>query len=100
MFNGKFDHPVLSPLSIVTPPVARFVLAPTTALLNQDFENLTKYQLATYFPFGRFGRDVARTYKSPAMFGEFMFGIPVHTLHDLRRDQIEANEEEIDEDLD
>ena len=34
------------------------------------------------------------------MFGEFMFGIPVHTLHDLRRDQIEANEEEIDEDLD
>ena len=99
-FFSQYPHPVLSPLSIVTPPIARFVLAPTTALLNQDFENLTKYQLATYFPFGRFGRDVARTYKSPAMFGEFMFGIPVHTLHDLRRDQIEANEEEIEEDLD
>ena len=99
-FFSQYPHPVLSPLSIVTPPIARFVLAPTTALLNQDFENLTKYQLATYFPFGRFGRDVARTYKSPAMFGEFMFGIPVHTLHELRRDQIEANEEEIDEDLD
>ena len=99
-FFSQYPHPVLSPLSIVTPPVARFVLAPTTALLNGDFENLTKYQLATYFPFGRFGRDVARTYKSPAMFGEFMFGIPVHTLHELRRDQIEANEEEIEEDLD
>jgi len=99
-FFSQYPHPVLSPLSIVTPPIARFVLAPTTALLNQDFENLTKYQLATYFPFGRFGRDVARTYKSPAMFGEFMFGIPVHTLHELRRDQIEANEEEIEEDLD
>lgn len=99
-FFSQYPHPVLSPLSIVTPPIARFVLAPTTAILNQDFENLTKYQLSTYFPFGRFGRDVARTYKSPAMFGEFMFGIPVHTLHELRRDQIEANEEEIDEDLD
>jgi len=95
-FFSQYPHPVLSPLSIVTPPVARFVLAPTTALLNGDLENLTKYQLATYFPFGRFGRDAMRTYKSPAMFGEFMFGIPVHTIHELRRDQIEDSEEEMD----
>ena len=30
------------------------------------------------------------------MFGEFMFGVPVHTLHDLRREtRLKSNEEEM-----
>lgn len=93
-FYSQYPHPALAPLNIVTPPISRFVLSPMTALINGDFERLWKYQFATYFPFGRFGKDVYRTMQSPAMFGEFMFGIPVHRLHDLRRDQIEAEKED------
>ena len=99
-FFSQYPHPILSPLSIVTPPAARFVLAPVTALLNQDIENLVKFQAATYLPFGRFGRDVYRTYQSPAMVGERMFGIPIHTVHKLRRDQIKARQAELDAEMD
>ena len=99
-FFSQYPHPILSPLSIVTPPAARFVLAPVTALLNQDIENLVKFQAATYLPFGRFGRDVYRTYQSPAMVGERMFGLPIHTVHKLRRDQIKARQAELDAEMD
>jgi hypothetical protein len=99
-FFSQYPHPILSPLSIVTPPAARFVLAPVTALLNQDIDNLVKFQAATYLPFGRFGRDVYRTYQSPAMVGERMFGLPIHTVHKLRRDQIKAREAELADEMD
>ena len=46
-FFSPYPHPVLAPLTIVTPPIARFVLNPITALLNGDFEDLTKY---TFIP--------------------------------------------------
>ena len=87
-FFSSYPHPVLAPLQVVTPPIGRFVLSPMTSILNGDWENFTKYQLATYFPFGRLYRDAKRTYESPAMAVDFMTGLPLHRLHQLRRDQI------------
>lgn len=94
-FFSPYPHPILAPLTIVTPPVARFVLNPITALLNNDFEDFQKYTLYTYAPFGRFYRDAKKTINSPAMTGEFMFGLPVHTLHRMRRDYLSSFEEEM-----
>jgi len=94
-FFSPYPHPILSPLTIVTPPVARFVLNPITALLNNDFEDFQKYTLYTYAPFGRFYRDAKKTINSPAMTGEFMFGVPVHTLHRMRQDYLSSFEEEM-----
>ncbi len=94
-FFSPYPHPILAPLTIVTPPVARFVLNPITALLNNDFEDFQKYTLYTYAPFGRFYRDAKKTINSPAMTGEFMFGVPVHTLHRMRRDYLSSFEEEM-----
>ena len=92
-FFNQYPSKVLAPLQIVTPPVARFILPPITSILNGDYENFYKFQLATYFPFGRLGRDLYRTYQSPAMAVDFMTGIPLHRIHSLRRDQIEAQTE-------
>jgi hypothetical protein len=87
-FFSSYPHPVLAPLQVVTPPIGRFVLSPMTAILNGDWENFSKYQLATYFPFGRLYRDAKRTYESPAMAVDFMTGLPLHKIHTLRRNQI------------
>ena len=90
-FFSSYPSPVLAPLQIVTPPIGRFVLSPVTSILNGDMENFTKYQLATYFPFGRLGRDAYRTFNSPAMAVDFMTGLPLHQVHELRRDKIELD---------
>jgi len=98
-FFSSYPSQYLAPLQIVTPPIARFVLSPITAILNGDMENFYKYQVATYFPFGRLFRDVKKTYDSPAMAVDFMTGLPLRRLHSIRRDQMEeqaAIEEELD----
>ena len=79
-FYNQYGHPLLSPLGIITPPGARFILSPMTSLINNDWEPFWKYTFATALPFGRLGRDVLRVYDAPPMFGEFMFGIPVHQV--------------------
>ena len=98
-FFSPYPHPVLAPLTIVTPPIARFVLNPITAILNNDFEDFQKYTLYTYMPFGRFYRDAKKTFNSPAMMGEFMFGVPIHTMHRMRRDYLAQFEDENEEDI-
>ena len=98
-FFSSYPSQYLAPLQIVTPPIARFVLSPVTAILNGDMENFYKYQVATYFPFGRLFRDLKKTYDSPAMAVDFMTGLPLRRLHSIRRDQMEqqaAIEEELD----
>ena len=77
-FYNQYGHPLLSPLSIVTPPLGRFVLGPTTSLINNDWEAFSKYTAATALPFGRLGRDVLKAADTPEMWTEFVFGIPVH----------------------
>ena len=93
-FYNQYGHPLLSPLSIVTPPAARFVLGPTTSLINNDFEAFWKYTAATAFPFGRLTRDVLRTADTPEMWSEFIFGVPVHRFARLgKRPDLDKNEE-------
>jgi hypothetical protein len=94
-FFSPYPHPALAPLTIATPPIARFVLNPITAILNNDFEDFQKYTLYTYMPFGRFYRDAKKTFNSPAMMGEFMFGVPVHTMHRIRRKAMQSDAEEM-----
>jgi len=79
-FYNQYGHPLLAPLGIVTPPAGRFVLSPMTALINNDWEPFWKYTAATALPFGRVGRDLLRTADTLPMFGEFMFGIPIHAI--------------------
>ena len=98
-FFSQYPHPVLAPLSIVTPPAARFILTPVTAILNNDYDNLKNYTVYTYMPFGRFARDAMKTYDTPAMFGEFMFGLPVHTLQRIRRKQLDELEVQDEEEI-
>ena len=88
-FFSQYPSKVLAPLQIVTPPIGRFVLPPLTSILNNDYEMLRKYQVATYFPYGRLMRDSYRTYQNPAMAVDFMTGMPLHRLHSMRRAQID-----------
>ena len=92
-FFSSYPHPALAPLQIVTPPIGRFVLSPISAVLNGEWETFSKYQLATYFPFGRLYRDAARTYDSPSMAVEWMTGLPLHQVHNMRRNQIDKENE-------
>tara|TARA_R110000782_G_scaffold42400_2_gene96440 strand:- start:3640 stop:13197 length:9558 start_codon:yes stop_codon:yes gene_type:complete len=85
-FFSQYPHPVLAPLSIATPPISRFVLAPLTAIINNDYERLWNYQFATYLPFGRLGKDFVRSIKSPAMAPDFLTGLPLHKIHAYSRD--------------
>mgnify|MGYP003639021865 CR=1 FL=1 len=92
-FFSSYPHPALAPLQIVTPPIGRFVLSPLSAVLNGEWETFSKYQLATYFPFGRLYRDAHRTYDSPAMVVEWMTGLPLHQVANMRRNQLDKERE-------
>ena len=97
-FFSQYPSKLLAPLQVVTPPIGRFVLPPITSILKNDYENLTKYQLATYFPFGRLARDMYRTVENPAMAVDFMTGLPLHRIHSMQRKRIEEQSEaEMDE---
>ena len=96
-FYSPYPHPVLAPLTIVTPPISRFILPPITSLLENDFENFWKYQFSTYLPFGRALRDTYRTIQSPAMLVEFSTGIPLHQFHTLSRDYFFNKDEELEQ---
>jgi len=96
-FFSQYPIPALAPLSIVTPPIGRFVLSPLTSIINGNWDDFYNYQLYTYFPFGRLGRDLSRTAKSPAMFLDFMTGIPQHQIHSYTRDMISDYNQVIDE---
>ena len=89
-FFSQYPHPALAPLSIATPPVSRFVLAPLTAIINGNYDRLWNYQFATYFPFGRLGKDMLRSVKSPAMAPDFLTGLPLHKVHAYSRDYFES----------
>lgn len=96
-FFSQYPIPALAPLSIVTPPIGRFVLSPVTSIINGNWDDFYNYQLYTYFPFGRLARDASRTAKSPAMFLDFMTGIPQHQIHSYTRDMISRYNDVLDE---
>ena len=84
-FFSQYPHPVLAPLSIVTPPIGRFVLSPLTSIINGNWDDFWNYQLMSYMPFGRLLRDGGRSFKAPMMSPYFMLGLPLHQLQGYSR---------------
>jgi len=93
-FFNQWPHPALAPLSTVTGPSLRFVLGPTKALINNDWEPFLNYQLWTWAPFGRFGRSLYRTAETPEMWVEEMTGIPIHRASQMLKKARKKKEEE------
>ena len=93
-FFNQYPHPALAPLSIVTGPSMRFILAPTKAIINNDWEPFLNYQLWTMAPFGRLARSMYRTAEVPEMWLEEMTGIPLHRMAQLRKKELKRREEE------
>lgn len=93
-FFSQWPHPVLAPLTVVTPPVMRFVLQPVNALLSDDLNSMASYSFATWLPFGRLGRDIYRTAQSPAMAPDFLTGIPLHRMHSKRQAYLDSFKDE------
>jgi len=93
-FFNQYPHPALAPLSIVTGPSMRFILAPTKAIINNDWEPFLNYQLWTMAPFGRLARSMYRTAEVPEMWLEEMTGIPLHRMAQLRKKELKRREKE------
>ena len=79
-FFSSWPHPILAPLQIATPPVARFGLAPINAMVNGNWDRFSDYYLWTFFPFGRLARSTKKTFEVPEMWLEQMTGIPIHGI--------------------
>jgi len=68
-FFGAYPG-ILAPLQIATPPIARTMIQPIVALINNDWDRFADYHLHTMYPFGRMVRQVDRTIYDPNA-GEF-----------------------------
>ena len=79
-FFSSWPHPILAPLQIATPPVARFGLTPINAMVNGNWDRFSDYYLWTFFPFGRLARSTKKTFEVPEMWLEQMTGIPIHGI--------------------
>ena len=90
-FFSSWPHPVLAPLQIVTPPIARYPMTLINATINGNWDRFADYYLWTFFPFGRFGRSIAKTIETPEMWVEQMTGIPIHGIGREKRNLIESN---------
>ena len=90
-FFSSWPHPVLAPLQIVTPPIARYPMTLINAGINGNWERFSDYYLWTFFPFGRFGRSIAKTIETPEMWVEQMTGIPIHGIGREKRNLVESD---------
>ena len=96
-FFNQWPHPALAPLSTITGPSLRLVLAPTKALINNDWEPFLNYQAWTLAPFGRFARSLYRTADVPEMWVEELTGFPIHRLAQKMKKSRKETEEELTE---
>lgn len=90
-FYGALPYPtnLVQPIS---PPATRFVYPVLNSLVSGEWDRFFQREVWTWFPFGRFGRDVYNTMESPAQMPERLFGLPLHKAsaetkkeHDRRR---------------
>ena len=95
-FFNQWPHPALAPLSVVTGPSLRFILGPTKAIINNDWEPFLNYQLWSWAPFGRMARSINRIVDVPEMWLEETTGLPVHTLaQKVRKSRKKKEEQEL-----
>ena len=76
-------------MQVITGPIHRTYLPVLTALINGDWDAYTSYYIHTLFPFGRLGRSLYKTIDRPEMTAEFMFGIPLHKIGKMVRENDE-----------
>lgn len=84
-FFGSYPYP-LSPLQMITPPVARAFPALVTALATNEWKTFTDYQVWAMFPFGRLARDINRSYSNPDKVIDYMTGLPVSRLKNEKKE--------------
>ena len=96
-FFNQWPHPALAPLSAVTGPSLRYILSPTKALINNDWESFLDYHAWTFAPFGRLARSAVRTYDNPEMWVEELTGFPIHRLAQKMKKSRKETEEELAE---
>ena len=85
-FFSAYPHPALAPLQTVTGPIWRTVIPPLTAMINGDWDAYTSYYVHTLFPFGRLARSAYKSAERPEMVAELMFGIPLHKIGKMIRE--------------
>ena len=83
-FFAQYPYPI-APLQVVTPPIARFPMAPIAAMMNGDWERFMDYHIHTMYPFGRMVRQFNKTIDEPygTTFGRGMqqfFRLPTDKL--------------------
>jgi hypothetical protein len=93
-FFNQWPHPALAPLSTITGPSMRYILAPTKALINNDWEPFLNYHAWAMAPFGRLARSMVRTYDVPELWVEEFTGLPIHNLARKKKKAEKKKEEE------
>ena len=68
-------------LSEIMPPVARIPFHAIKNMLWLDIGELANYQMWTWFPFGRFTRDIYRTANRIDMSVDYLTGIPMNKTY-------------------
>ena len=93
-FFNQWPHPALAPLSTITGPSMRYILAPTKALINNDWEPFLNYHAWAMAPFGRLARSMVRTYDVPELWVEEFTGLPIHNLARKKKKAEKEREEQ------
>ena len=79
-FFGMYPKKI-SPLQMITPPIARFPVSAIRQFAEDDYNKLADYYIWTMFPFGRMIRDVAHPSSgiiaNPMRIPEKTIGLPV-----------------------
>ena len=64
-------------LSEIMPPAGRIPFSVFKSLLFNDYNDLVKYQMWTWFPGGRLARDVYRSINDPSAVVDNLTGVPI-----------------------
>jgi hypothetical protein len=92
-FFGVYPRAV-APLQMITPPALRMIAPTITAMVNNDFSEISNYHIWAAFPFGRIGRDImgqGNIFQNPYRIIEKTTGIP---YRQMAKYMVEKREEE------
>ena len=86
-FYGTLPYP-FNALQMVSPPSSRFLYGIFNLMFTGDMDKFLDYQAWTYFPFGRFVRDLKKTAEVPVMGVENLTGFPLHRMYqDMKKQE-------------
>lgn len=79
-FFGVLPYP-FNALQMISPPSSRFLYGTFNLMFTGDLDKFLSYQAWTFFPFGRFAKDVVKTAEVPVMGVENLTGFPLHRMY-------------------